>query len=81
MNLKNATKIVETTLEIKQNPDQIVYKKQWDETGRLKGWKVECEWIFPNKPNKEFSFDITSSYIRTNGYIDDIPNFIPGKHM
>ena len=76
MNLKKANTIVNKTIKGKQDPDNIVYTKQWDEFGGLKGWIVNIEW-----GESKIFLDITAHYIRVNGDLESIPEYIKGKHQ
>jgi len=76
MNLKKANTIVNKTIKGKQDPDKIVYTKQWDEFGGLKGWIVNIEW-----GESKIFLDITAHYIRVNGDLESIPEYIKGKHQ
>jgi len=68
-------------LEGKQNPDNITFKKQWDEFNCLKGWWVDMQWNGRiKKHNLQCFADITSGYIRWGGDFHNIPQFIKGKH-
>lgn len=81
MNLQKAIENVINLLSGKQNPDHVAFDKQWDETGRLKGWMVNCEWERKDGDTDSVTFDITSGYIRIIGNLDNMPNYEPGKHQ
>lgn len=82
MTLEKAFEIVDQGLVKKQNPDYVTFKKQWNEWGQLKGWWVTCEWEGED-PNasKSVCFDITKYCTRMIGNMNEIPDFIPGKHQ
>ncbi len=64
----------------KQDPDSVIFDKQWDEFGYLKGWIVTI--IYLGLENDlEITLDITPYYIRTIGDIEKIPDYICGKHQ
>lgn len=77
MNLKTAQKKTQDTLKGKQDPDKVIYTKQWDEFGALKGWIVECAW----DKEKNVMLDMTSHYTRIVGDLDEVPEYIKGKHQ
>lgn len=81
MNLKSAIKQVNESIAGKQDPDKVVFTKQWDEFARLKGWLVRCTWEGKGMRQKSINFDITPYYNRIIGDLDKIPDFIPGKHQ
>ena len=76
MNYKQVTKEVENILANKQDPDTIQYTKQWDETGRLKGWHVNFEW-----GNYSIWIDITPYYTRIIGDLSKVPDYKQGIHQ
>ena len=80
MNLERAMKIINTDLADKQNPDRIVFIKQWNTQGQLKGWWVDCVWC-KKKGEYVISFDIESVFYRIIGDLNKVPNFISGKHQ
>ena len=76
MNLQTATKETKKILGKKQDPDKVTYTKQWDEFGGLKGWMIDLHWN-----DAVVTLDMTPHYIRTIGSLDEIPEFIKGKHQ
>ncbi len=76
MNLQKTTKQVAKILGTKQDPDSVTYTKSWDETGRLKGWNVECLW-----GSIRVLIDSTDGYCQVVGDLNSIPEFIKGKHQ
>lgn len=79
MKLNKATRIVSKYIEGKQDPDEVLYTKQWDEFASLKGWWVNCTWGESNT----VSFDVTKGYTRVlgNEVLDKIPDYVKGKHQ
>ena len=77
MNLEKTMKIVAKTLKGKQDADKVTFTKAWDETGRLKGWSIVCEW----DNGDSVWFDSTDYYCRIGGDLRKIPDFIKGKHQ
>lgn len=77
MNFQKTTELVHKILEGKQDPDKITFIKQWDETGQLKGFMVTCEW----DGGQVFQIDSTDHYCREIGNLDDIPDYVEGKHQ
>lgn len=75
MNLATAVKKTQNTIDGKQDPDMVTYKKQWDEFGRLKGWMVYLTWT-----TTPITLDITPHYTRVIGDLSAIPDYEPGKH-
>lgn len=76
MNLEKATKIEMKTIKGKQDPDTIEYSKTWNETGRLKGYNVYCRW-----GEYMVMIDITDHYVRIVNSLDNVPDYIKGKHQ
>lgn len=76
MNLHQATKQTKKILGNKQDPDEVIYTKQWDELGRLKGWMIGLYWN-----DTVVMLDMTPHYTRVIGDLDAIPEFIKGKHQ
>lgn len=81
MNLETATERVKNILTGKQDPDKVTYTKQWDEFGVLKGWMIGCEWVGQFNDRTCVDFDMTRHYTRVLGNLDEIPDYIPGKHQ
>lgn len=77
MTLAVAQEVIAKTLSGKQDPDEVHLYKQWDEFGRLKGYTAECKW----DNYDSISFDMTDYYTRIIGTLDNIPNYIAGKHQ
>ena len=75
MNLKKAQDIAYETIKNKQDPDEVVFTKQWNEFGFLKGWMAHCKF-----GSKTIMFDITKHYTRVVGDLDEIPEHEPGVH-
>ena len=74
-----------------QDPDDISFYKQWDETGTFKGYWVDVRysrgedgarrWIDTDN-YRVISFDITPYSVRVinSEYLSHIPKYTPGKH-
>lgn len=75
MNLQTAQKITAETLGNKQDPDMVTFQKQWNETGRLKGWLVVATW-----DTLSVTLDCTVDYTRVVGDLSVVPDYVPGKH-
>lgn len=76
MNLKQATKKTALVIQDKQDPDQVTYIKQWDESGHLKGWIVKLKF-----GSKQVTLDMTPHYCRIVGDIWSVPDYVKGKHQ
>lgn len=76
MTLEKAITNTQQIIEGKQDPDSIIFTKQWDEFGQLKGWIVEATF-----GSKTISLDMTQHYTRFIGDFGEIPKFISGIHQ
>lgn len=76
MNLNTAIKQTTKIIKGKQDPDKVTYTKQWDEFAMLKGWMIGLYW-----GDTLVTLDMTPHYTRILGNLDNIPEFIKGKHQ